>query len=172
MTNRAGRRPRFSSASWHPVARCCISRIRVSAHGVRDGTDERAVARCDAAVGGQRGVGVRRDPQGAALDRVRRLRQVGGPHLRAVALQHRGQRPGGRGVVRSHGAQARRAQDEPHALAPDREHGIHPLDPDLAIAWPTEGRDGRPLELTLSGKDEQAPSLAQALATVAAEGDG
>ena len=48
--------------------------------------------------------------------------------------------------------------------APDREHGIHPLDPDLAIAWPTEGRDGRPLELTLSGKDEQAPSLAQALA--------
>ncbi|MFE0520898.1 dTDP-4-dehydrorhamnose 3,5-epimerase [Streptomyces sp. NPDC058954] len=40
--------------------------------------------------------------------------------------------------------------------APEREHGIHPLDPDLAIEWP-EGI--RPL---LSPKDEQAPSLAEA----------
>ena len=28
MTKRAGRRPRFSSASWMPLARCSISRIR------------------------------------------------------------------------------------------------------------------------------------------------
>ena len=48
--------------------------------------------------------------------------------------------------------------------APDREHGVHPLDPDLAITWPTQGRDGTALELTLSAKDEQAPSLAEALA--------
>lgn len=48
--------------------------------------------------------------------------------------------------------------------APDREHGVHPLDPDLAIAWPTVGRDGSPLEFTLSGKDEQAPTFAQAQA--------
>jgi dTDP-4-dehydrorhamnose 3,5-epimerase len=40
--------------------------------------------------------------------------------------------------------------------APEREHGIHPLDPDLAIEWPT---GIRPL---LSPKDEQAPSLAEA----------
>ncbi|MDR1266356.1 MAG: dTDP-4-dehydrorhamnose 3,5-epimerase [Propionibacteriaceae bacterium] len=43
--------------------------------------------------------------------------------------------------------------------APDREHGVHPLDPDLGIDWPTSGADGRPLEWTLSGKDGQAPSL-------------
>jgi dTDP-4-dehydrorhamnose 3,5-epimerase len=40
--------------------------------------------------------------------------------------------------------------------APEREHGINPLDPDLAITWP----DG--LEPVLSGKDAIAPSLAQA----------
>ncbi|WP_458248328.1 dTDP-4-dehydrorhamnose 3,5-epimerase [Streptomyces sp. MAI_2237] len=40
--------------------------------------------------------------------------------------------------------------------APEREHGIHPLDPDLAIEWPS---GIRPL---LSPKDEQAPSLADA----------
>jgi dTDP-4-dehydrorhamnose 3,5-epimerase len=48
--------------------------------------------------------------------------------------------------------------------APGREHGVHPLDPELAITWPTRGRDGAPLQLTLSDKDEQAPSLAEALA--------
>ncbi|PRY12936.1 dTDP-4-dehydrorhamnose 3,5-epimerase family protein [Kineococcus rhizosphaerae] len=47
--------------------------------------------------------------------------------------------------------------------APGREHGVHPLDPALGIDWPTTGRDGRPLEFTLSGKDEQAPTLQQAL---------
>ncbi|GAB7190159.1 dTDP-4-dehydrorhamnose 3,5-epimerase [Kineococcus sp. NUM-3379] len=47
--------------------------------------------------------------------------------------------------------------------APQREHGIHPLDPDLGIDWPTTGRDGRPLEPLLSPKDAAAPSLARAL---------
>ncbi len=40
--------------------------------------------------------------------------------------------------------------------APEREHGINPLDPELAIPWP-EG-----LEPVLSGKDAIAPSLAEA----------
>ena len=43
--------------------------------------------------------------------------------------------------------------------APEREHGVHPLDADLGIVWP----DGtRPL---LSPKDAGAPSLAQAEAS-------
>ncbi|GGC11337.1 dTDP-4-dehydrorhamnose 3,5-epimerase family protein [Cellulomonas carbonis] len=45
---------------------------------------------------------------------------------------------------------------------PQREHGIHPLDPDVAVEWPTVGRDGRPLEPQLSTKDEAAPTLAEA----------
>ncbi|TDC15393.1 dTDP-4-keto-6-deoxy-D-glucose epimerase [Streptomyces sp. 8K308] len=40
--------------------------------------------------------------------------------------------------------------------APRREHGIHPLDPDLGIAWPEE------LEPLLSPKDAAACSLAEA----------
>lgn len=46
--------------------------------------------------------------------------------------------------------------------APGREHGIHPLDPDVAVAWPTTARDGSPLTPQLSDKDAAAPSLAQA----------
>lgn len=46
--------------------------------------------------------------------------------------------------------------------APDREHGIHPLDAEVAIDWPSRGRDGGPLELLLSDKDVAAPTLAQA----------
>ncbi|WP_327667491.1 dTDP-4-dehydrorhamnose 3,5-epimerase [Streptomyces sp. NBC_00485] len=42
--------------------------------------------------------------------------------------------------------------------APEREHGIHPLDPDLAIEWPAG------IEPLLSPKDEQAPTLADAAA--------
>jgi dTDP-4-dehydrorhamnose 3,5-epimerase len=42
--------------------------------------------------------------------------------------------------------------------APDREHGVYPLDPGLGIAWPTG------LKLTLSEKDAGAPSLNQARA--------
>jgi dTDP-4-dehydrorhamnose 3,5-epimerase len=45
--------------------------------------------------------------------------------------------------------------------APDREHGVNPLDPDLAIEWPGTGRDGRPLVHRLSPKDAAAPSLAE-----------
>jgi dTDP-4-dehydrorhamnose 3,5-epimerase len=40
--------------------------------------------------------------------------------------------------------------------APAREHGVHPLDPAVGIAWPT----GR--EPVLSDKDAAAPSLAEA----------
>jgi dTDP-4-dehydrorhamnose 3,5-epimerase len=42
-------------------------------------------------------------------------------------------------------------------FAPTREHAIHPLDPDLAIAWPAD-------EPQLSAKDAAAPSLASAIA--------
>ena len=41
---------------------------------------------------------------------------------------------------------------------PDREFGIHPLDPALDLPWP------RDLDLELSGKDRQAPSLGEARA--------
>lgn len=46
--------------------------------------------------------------------------------------------------------------------APEREHGVHPLDPDLGIDWPQRGRDGRALTPVLSEKDAAAPSLADA----------
>lgn len=46
--------------------------------------------------------------------------------------------------------------------APGREHGIDPLDPALAIAWPTTDREGAPLSRVLSSKDAGAPTLAQA----------
>ncbi|KUO18252.1 dTDP-4-dehydrorhamnose 3,5-epimerase [Streptomyces dysideae] len=40
--------------------------------------------------------------------------------------------------------------------APEREHGVHPLDPELGIAWPEH------IPPLLSPKDEEAPSLAAA----------
>ena len=43
--------------------------------------------------------------------------------------------------------------------SPTREHGVHPLDPDLALPWPA---DVPPL---LSPKDEAAPSLSEAVRT-------
>lgn len=46
--------------------------------------------------------------------------------------------------------------------APAREHGIHPLDPDIGIDWPTTARDGTPIEPLLSAKDADAPGLADA----------
>lgn len=46
---------------------------------------------------------------------------------------------------------------------PHREHGIDPLDPALGIVWPTTGRDGSPLVVSVSDKDGSAPSLAGAL---------
>jgi dTDP-4-dehydrorhamnose 3,5-epimerase len=42
--------------------------------------------------------------------------------------------------------------------APQREHGIHPLDPELGIDWPSDA------ELLLSDKDAAAPTLADAAA--------
>ncbi|WP_448061615.1 dTDP-4-dehydrorhamnose 3,5-epimerase family protein [Cellulomonas hominis] len=48
---------------------------------------------------------------------------------------------------------------------PGGEHGAHPLDPELGLELPSTDRHGRPLTLTLSAKDEAAPSLAQAQAT-------
>jgi dTDP-4-dehydrorhamnose 3,5-epimerase len=46
--------------------------------------------------------------------------------------------------------------------APGREHGVNPLDPALAIEWPTIGRAGAPLSPLLSPKDAAAPTLAEA----------
>ena len=46
---------------------------------------------------------------------------------------------------------------EPYA--PGREHGIHPLDADLAISWPSN------LPLQLSPKDAAAPSFQEAVDT-------
>jgi dTDP-4-dehydrorhamnose 3,5-epimerase len=40
--------------------------------------------------------------------------------------------------------------------APGREHGVHPLDPDIGIAWPAD------VEPVLSEKDAAAPTLEQA----------
>ncbi|MFF1681272.1 dTDP-4-dehydrorhamnose 3,5-epimerase [Streptomyces sp. NPDC058256] len=42
--------------------------------------------------------------------------------------------------------------------APQREHGIHPLDPELGIEWPAD------VEPLLSDKDAAAPTLADAAA--------
>lgn len=46
---------------------------------------------------------------------------------------------------------------------PTLDRDINPLDPDLAIDWPTLARDGTALEYTLSDKDRAAPTLAQAI---------
>ncbi|MBO9555485.1 dTDP-4-dehydrorhamnose 3,5-epimerase [Cellulomonas sp.] len=48
---------------------------------------------------------------------------------------------------------------------PGREHGVHPLDPQIGIEWPTTARDGSPLEPLLSDKDAVAPLLADAAAS-------
>lgn len=47
---------------------------------------------------------------------------------------------------------------------PAAEHGVHPLDPDIGIRWPTVGRDGEPLVPALSEKDRTAPTLREARA--------
>jgi len=48
------------------------------------------------------------------------------------------------------------------SYSPGREHGVHPLDPEIGIVWPTTARDGSPLTPQLSAKDLAAPTLAQA----------
>lgn len=45
--------------------------------------------------------------------------------------------------------------------AAGREHGIHPLDPEIGIAWPSRAPDGRPIAPLLSPKDAAAPSLTE-----------
>lgn len=47
---------------------------------------------------------------------------------------------------------------------PGGEHGVSPLDPELAISWPALARDGTPLEVVLSDKDRDAPTLREAAA--------
>jgi dTDP-4-dehydrorhamnose 3,5-epimerase len=46
--------------------------------------------------------------------------------------------------------------------APQRERAVHPLDPGIAVAWPTVSPDGTPLTPRLSDRDAAAPTLAQA----------
>ncbi|WP_397518019.1 dTDP-4-dehydrorhamnose 3,5-epimerase family protein [Rhodococcus oxybenzonivorans] len=46
---------------------------------------------------------------------------------------------------------------------PGAEHGIHPLDPEVGIEWPTTTRVGAPMKFTLSDKDAAAPSLHEAV---------
>jgi dTDP-4-dehydrorhamnose 3,5-epimerase len=47
--------------------------------------------------------------------------------------------------------------------APAREHGVHPLDADVGIEWPSVARDGSPVSPLLSDKDAAAPTLREAL---------
>lgn len=49
--------------------------------------------------------------------------------------------------------------------APGREHGVNPLDSQLAIDWPTHSPSGASLTARLSQKDKDAPSLQEALTT-------
>jgi len=48
--------------------------------------------------------------------------------------------------------------------SPGREHGIHPLDTEVGIVWPTTARDGSPITPQLSAKDLAAPTLGEARA--------
>lgn len=48
---------------------------------------------------------------------------------------------------------------------PELDRDIHPLDPDLAIDWPTHGRDGQALTYQFSEKDSAAQSFAEARST-------
>jgi dTDP-4-dehydrorhamnose 3,5-epimerase len=48
--------------------------------------------------------------------------------------------------------------------SPELDHDVSPLDPDLRIDWPTVGRNGEPLDYSLSAKDSVARSFAQARA--------
>ncbi len=47
-------------------------------------------------------------------------------------------------------------------FAPEREHGVTPLDPAIGIDWPVSDRHGAPLTQLLSPKDEAAPTLEEA----------
>ncbi len=47
---------------------------------------------------------------------------------------------------------------------PGRERGIHPLDPEIGIEWPSTDRHGNPVAPLLSDKDAAAPGLSEAAA--------
>ena len=49
--------------------------------------------------------------------------------------------------------------------APEREHGVHPRDPDIGIDWPTADRSGRSLEPLLSARDRGLPGIRAAADT-------
>ncbi len=44
---------------------------------------------------------------------------------------------------------------------PGREHGIHPLDPEIGIEWPASNKFGTPISPLLSPRDDTAPGLAE-----------
>jgi dTDP-4-dehydrorhamnose 3,5-epimerase len=102
---------------------------------------------------------------GAILDVVVDLR-VGSPgfgHWQAVRLDDESRRAlyiseglGHAFVALSHQATVLYLCSTPYA--PVREHGVHPLDPGIGIAWPAD------MERVLSDKDAAAPSLSEAQA--------
>jgi dTDP-4-dehydrorhamnose 3,5-epimerase len=102
---------------------------------------------------------------GAILDVVVDLR-VGSPgfgHWQAVRLDEQSRRAlyiseglGHAFVALSDQATVLYLCSTPYA--PAREHGVHPLDPGIGIAWPAD------MEFVLSDKDASAPSLSQAQA--------
>ena len=46
--------------------------------------------------------------------------------------------------------------------APGREHGVNPLCETIGIEWPSQDRDGNPIEYQFSEKDQAAPGLHEA----------
>ena len=100
---------------------------------------------------------------GAVLDVIVDIR-VGSPsygHWEAVRLDDTGRRAVFLSAGLGHAFMA--LSDEATVVylcstpyAPGREHGVHPLDPDIGIEWPA---DTKPV---LSGKDAEAPTLEQA----------
>ena len=108
-------------------------------------------------------------PKGAVLDVVVDIR-VGSPtfgHWDSVLLDDTDRRAIYLGEGLGHGFMS--LEDDSTVMylcstgySPGREHGIHPLDPEVAIAWPTTARDGSPLTPLLSDKDLVAPTLSEA----------
>lgn len=104
-------------------------------------------------------------PSGAILDVVIDLR-VGSPtfgHHDVVRLDDVDRRGvylseglGHAFLALTEGAAVTYLVSEP--FAPAREHGIHPLDPDLGLPWPAA------VEKVLSDRDKAAPSFAEAQA--------